>query len=87
MAINEGRPRRQHCLAFRPGDSILVFTDGLIERRSEDIDEGRARLSAALLALVDTDLGGALRDIVAAVADETQNDDVAAVALRRHSAA
>jgi hypothetical protein len=25
-----------------------------------------------------------LRDIVAAVADETQNDDVAAVAMRRH---
>jgi GAF domain-containing protein len=84
LAISEGRPRRQHCLVFAPGDSLLVFTDGLIERRTEDIDEGRARLSAALVALAETDLGVGLRDIVAAVADETQNDDVAAVALRRH---
>ena len=30
LAINEGRRRRQHRLVFEPGDSILVFTDGLI---------------------------------------------------------
>ena len=85
LAINEGRRRRQHRLVFEPGDSILVFTDGLIERRTEDIDQGRARLSAALGALAETDLHRDLREIIAAVVDDTHNDDVAAVALRRHS--
>ena len=74
-----------HRLSFAPGDTVLLFTDGLIERRSEDIDEGRARLSSALASLADADLRRGLSATITAVADATQNDDVAALALRRHS--
>jgi hypothetical protein len=63
-----------------------VFTDGLIERRTEDIDEGRAKLSSALVALAHDDLGDGLRRTVATMGAEAHEDDVAAVALRRHTA-
>jgi GAF domain-containing protein len=85
LAIGEGR-RRRHRVRFDPGDTVLIFTDGLIERRTEDIDAGRRRLSAALAGLSDADLDRGLRSTISAVADETHDDDVAAVALRRHPA-
>ena len=75
--------RRHHRVTFGPGDTVLLFTDGLIERRSEDLDAGRARLGRALGALGEGDLEQALGSLVARVRDETQDDDVAAVALRR----
>ncbi len=38
--------RKQSTVPFRAGDTLLAFTDGLIERRSEDIDLGQDRLLA-----------------------------------------
>ena len=85
LAVVEGG-RRQHRVPFGPGDTVLLFTDGLIERRTEDIDEGRAKLSSALVALAHDDLGDGLRRTVATMGAEAHEDDVAAVALRRHTA-
>jgi serine phosphatase RsbU (regulator of sigma subunit) len=83
LAVGD-EPRRHHSVQFDPGDTVLLFTDGLIERRTEDIDTGRARLSAAVAALADPDLDRGLRSTVATTGDKTNDDDVAAVALRRH---
>jgi GAF domain-containing protein len=70
---------------LRDGDTVLLFTDGLIERRDEDTDRSRARLLAQCRALPDTaDLSGELARIVDAVRDLTRDDDVAALVLRRH---
>jgi GAF domain-containing protein len=68
---------------FRPSDTLLVFTDGLIERRTEDIDEGLRRLVRHAPDLAADDLQATLDDVVAAVRDPTRDDDVAAVAMRR----
>ena len=35
-------------LPYAPGDTLVLYTDGLIERRGEDIDTGLARLIDAL---------------------------------------
>ncbi|MGW3244048.1 PP2C family protein-serine/threonine phosphatase [Streptomyces sp. NPDC001070] len=40
--------RPQAGLSYRPGDTLVLYTDGLIERRDEDIDIGLARLTATL---------------------------------------
>ena len=76
--------REHHAVEFCPGDTVLVFTDGLIERRVEDIDEGQRRLVANLATLADEDLDGGLRHLVDEVRDTTRDDDVAALAIRRH---
>jgi serine phosphatase RsbU (regulator of sigma subunit) len=65
-----------------PGDVILTFSDGLIERRDEDIDEGMARAAAVAARLVAGDLAEALDGLVDEVRDHSRDDDVAALALR-----
>ncbi|WP_405603070.1 PP2C family protein-serine/threonine phosphatase [Streptomyces sp. NBC_01410] len=66
---------------FDPGDTLLLFTDGLVERRSEDIDTSLARL-----AHVRPDPGGTLDDLVDEVLHELDaahaEDDVAVMAAR-----
>lgn len=41
-------PRPQAGLAYTVGDTLVLYTDGLIERRDEDIDVGLTRLTTAL---------------------------------------
>ncbi|MCT4353537.1 SpoIIE family protein phosphatase [Streptomyces sp. Je 1-79] len=41
-------PRPQATLAYALGDTLVLYTDGLIERRDEDIDAGLHRLTDAL---------------------------------------
>ena len=41
-------PRPQAGVGYAQGDTLVLYTDGLIERRDEDIDTGIERLSTAL---------------------------------------
>ncbi len=65
------------------GDLLLAFTDGLIERRDEDIDAGQRRLLDAVPGLASGDLSAQLDRLVEDLRDRTRSDDVAAVAVRR----
>lgn len=76
-------PRHRTDFPFAAGDLLLAFSDGLIERRSEDIDAGQARVLAALPRLAGSDLTRELASLVDAVRDHTRTDDVAALAVRR----
>ena len=71
-------PRRDP--RFPSGSSLLLYTDGLIERRGESIDAGLARLRAADL---DRHPGLPLADRVFALlnADQPAEDDVAILAV------
>ncbi len=68
---------------FAPGDLFLAYTDGLVERRDEDIESGVQRLVDACRGGGSGDLFGWLADVVLAVRDSTRDDDVAVLALRR----
>ncbi|MGV9264750.1 PP2C family protein-serine/threonine phosphatase [Kitasatospora sp. NPDC003701] len=41
-------PRPEATVAFGEGDTLVLYTDGLVERRREDIDTGLARLAHSL---------------------------------------
>jgi GAF domain-containing protein len=75
--------RQQIRLPFGAGDTLLAFTDGLIERRDEDIDRGLDRVHHALPVLARSDLSAALTDLVHLLREPSQDDDVAALVVRR----
>ena len=75
--------RSQRSVQFCPGDTVVVFTDGLIERRDEDISTGQQRVIDALPGLARPDLAAALNELGEALTDPSRNDDVAALAARR----
>jgi serine phosphatase RsbU (regulator of sigma subunit) len=60
---------------------LLVYTDGLVERRGENLDEGLERLRASASA-PDTDLDAFLDDIVGRLGADGSSDDTALLALR-----
>jgi GAF domain-containing protein len=64
------------------GDTILLYTDGLVERRDEVIDEGLARLASHAHVLNQESLDDGLRTLVARLDDDAGDDDVTAIAVR-----
>ena len=71
-------------LDLRPGDALVAYTDGLVERRSVGIDEGQRTLAALLSTL--TGLSG--NEIAARIERELVegaelNDDVAVFVIRQ----
>ncbi|MGZ4437198.1 MAG: GAF domain-containing SpoIIE family protein phosphatase, partial [Nocardioidaceae bacterium] len=68
---------------FSRGDVVVAYTDGLVERRTEDIDRGLARLVEAVPFLAADDLNEAVTVLAERVRDHTRDDDVAVIAIRR----
>ena len=78
-----GRPpkvRRNTTLPFAPGDMLVCYTDGLVERRGELIDEGLERLRVAVTSAPAEEVCATL---MASLGLEQRTDDVALLALRR----
>ena len=76
-------PRPQAGLSYTRGDTLVLYTDGLIERRGEDIDVGLARLTTALAqdgTLPPDQLADALLTRLAV--DGGGPDDIALVVIR-----
>ena len=81
-----GAPSAQRSVTavpLREGDTLLAFTDGLVERRGEDIDAGQRRLLAASASLASGDVAISLDLLVRELADPDRDDDVAAIVVRR----
>jgi serine phosphatase RsbU (regulator of sigma subunit) len=77
-----GFERGQISVPFTSGDTVIAFTDGLIERRHEDITDGLERLVRAVSRLAGKNLTRALPALVDAVSDPSRDDDVAVLAAR-----
>ena len=81
IGVSSLTPRRVSTLGFPPGAVLCLYTDGLVERRDQPIDEGIARLCAAVTA---TDPQAGCAAVMAAMADySTHNDDVALLMIHR----
>ena len=89
MAVSEAAPPRRTMSVRRPpttfplvaGAVLVFYTDGIVERRGEDLDVGLARLCAT----VTTDSPETVCRTVmhTMVGSHGPEDDVAIVALRR----
>jgi len=63
------------------GTSVILYTDGLVERRDGSLDEGMDRLRTAALAGAGRPLDALCRDLVAALVPAESADDVAILGL------
>lgn len=73
---------REDTATLRPGASVLLYTDGLVERRDEPIDEGLRRLREAAARAHASAPEQLVAAIGAALLDSGQEDDVALLAIR-----
>ncbi len=83
LGVPGRRPYTEGTLPIGPGSCLVLFTDGLVERRGEDLDAGLQRLVKAADRLSHLDperlATALLRDLLA---DTDQPDDVAMVLAR-----
>jgi serine phosphatase RsbU (regulator of sigma subunit) len=78
-----GGHRAVRSAEFRAGDRLLLYTDGLVERRGEEAESAEARLIAALQTPRAGDLEEWLSAVVEELRDPTRDDDVAALLVAR----
>ncbi len=77
------RAEDQARLQLAPGDLVLTYTDGLIERRGEDLDIGLERLRTTLAAYQHLPVGALCDELLRAMSPPGGfSDDVAVLAFR-----
>lgn len=76
-----GREFRTEEVRLPPGSLLVLYTDGLIESRDRDLDEGMAGLAAALSG-AEQPLEALCDDILARLLPEAPQDDVAVLLAR-----
>lgn len=82
-AVFESSPRPEATTAFTDGGTLLLYTDGLIERRHQDIDTGLSQLTDALIRHKELATPEALADAVMndLIPAEGVTDDTALVVV------
>jgi hypothetical protein len=82
LGVDPDSPRSEEAVTLERGTTVLLFTDGLVERRGTDLDTGTARLVAAARELADRPLDELCDDLIERLVQGRPEDDVALVALR-----
>jgi serine phosphatase RsbU (regulator of sigma subunit) len=82
LGVDASVRREESVLTLDAGTTVLLFTDGLIERRDADLDEGMTRLRAAAADLAGEPLDVLCDELVDRLVHGRPEDDVALVAVR-----
>ncbi|MDP3968748.1 MAG: SpoIIE family protein phosphatase [Nocardioides sp.] len=83
LGLNPHVERTEQVVVLERGSTVLLFTDGLVERRGEDLDTGLERLGRELqrLGASGPDLGQLTDRLLARLVPSRREDDVALVAV------
>jgi serine phosphatase RsbU (regulator of sigma subunit) len=66
-----------------PGGTLIAYTDGLVETRSDGLDKRLEQLRSAAAAQREQSLDGLVSSITDALIPNGSDDDVALLAIRR----
>lgn len=77
-------PRSDGVAAMPEGSTLLLFTDGLFERRGIPLDEGRERVRDLLATCADLPLEELCDRLLDELVEQGAEDDVAVLAVRAH---
>ena len=84
LGVDSSVVRHESVVTLDRGSTVLLYTDGLIERRDADLDTGMVRLREALIDLADRPLDELLDEVLERLVHGRPEDDVALVAVRLH---
>jgi serine phosphatase RsbU (regulator of sigma subunit) len=84
LGVAPGTERREHVTVLDVGSTVLLYTDGLVERRDRDIDAGTAELVEVLRACADLSLDELCDEVLERLFLPDAQDDVAMLGLRLH---
>ncbi|MGX5657568.1 PP2C family protein-serine/threonine phosphatase [Geodermatophilus nigrescens] len=84
LGVDPDARRAEHTAELADGHTLLLVTDGLVERRDADLDSGLAALREALRDLGTTPLEELCDTLLARMVPEAGADDVALVAVRAY---
>jgi PAS domain S-box-containing protein len=82
LGLNVTAERTDSWVELEEGSTVLLFTDGLVERRDEDLDDGLERLRTLLSELGHLPLEELCDAVLEGMARGESEDDVALLALR-----
>ncbi|MDL5158646.1 SpoIIE family protein phosphatase [Actinomycetospora termitidis] len=82
LAHDRRRARTEGVTRIVPGDDIVLYTDGLVERRGESLDDGLDRLLAVAASCTDVAPEPVASVLLDALAPAEAIDDVAVVVVR-----
>jgi PAS domain S-box-containing protein len=84
LGVEPERPRTDHVATIERGGTLLLYTDGLVERRDRDLDAGIAELVRVLGGLTDVPLQSLCDRLLERMYLPDTEDDVALLAVRVH---
>lgn len=84
LGVDPDGERDDRRTTIASGSLLLLYTDGLVERRGEDIDDGLHRLASVAGRHHGLPVGEFLDAVLAELAPERLDDDVAVLAVRFH---
>jgi hypothetical protein len=86
IAVDPVGRRTDASVALAPGDTVIAYTDGLVERRDETLDAGFDRIAEVIRTLGERDVDAVADELVARLAldrdPDEPRDDVALVVYR-----
>jgi PAS domain S-box-containing protein len=84
LGVDADTERQESVVTLDRGSTVLLFTDGLVERRDADLDAGIVRLRETLVDVAHLPLQQLLDEVLERLVDGRPEDDVALVAVRLH---
>jgi hypothetical protein len=82
--VEPDRPRTDRVATIGRGGTLLLYTDGLVERRDRDLDAGIAELCRVLGGLTELPLQELCDQLLERMYLPDTEDDVALLAVRMH---
>jgi PAS domain S-box-containing protein len=87
LAVRRDQPRPQASKVLPPGSTLMLFTDGLVERKYESIDDGIARAADVLAQTMKLPLDAVADAVLRELAPAAGYDDDVAMVIYRHQGA
>lgn len=83
LAVHRKDSRPQSSVVLPPGSTLMLYTDGLVERRELSIDDGIARVSATVAAGMHLPVDSVADAVLSELAPPTGYDDDIAIVVYR----